>query len=170
MLRDFLNIRQLDPFRKIGRYAQLFGFVMIVSPVASAAMRSIGPGPRRFSMLDGLPHYNPTVVAEQHPVWLAIISAPVGVVVALVGSCFLATLPWARLAMHRLCLMGAAALLLAVPLYLVPLFGSLAPFPRAAMVVGAVLCFLFAGTLYMTARVVESPEIRAKFQQSGESQ
>src|SRR5262245_53128801 len=117
MLKDFKNLRELDHFHQIGRYAQLVGALLTVGPTLSAIMRSvtdtIGPNP----LLDPLPVFSPTGFAFRHPVWVAVASAPLGIAAVVVGTQFLSKRPSAWLAMKRLCLVGACLCLLQAALF-----------------------------------------------------
>jgi len=159
-----LNLRDLDRFRQIGRYAQLVGALLVVAPTLSAIMRTVtGPtGPN--TLLDPLVAFNPTGFAYRHPLWVAAGSAPLGIATLVIGTRFLSRQPSARLAMNRLCWLGVWLCLAQAAL-----FGLSIPFMLGFpiivgfAVVAVLMCGFFALILYRVIGDLTNPEILAEF-------
>ena len=167
MLSDFINIRTLDRFHQIGRYAQLAGALMIVGPSFAAVTNVLVPSSVPNPFLDKLPEFNPSAIAYRHPLWSAAAIIPIGIVAIVVGTQFLSKRPWAARAMNRLCWFGLALLLIEGALFGVSALSVQTPVLIVFSVAAILLCGFFAHILFRTTRDLKRPDVLGQFRENG---
>ena len=163
MFNDLLNFRRLDRFRQVGRGFQFVGVASSLGPILAASIRTLGPVPAANPMLDALPPYNPTAFSFRHPLWVAAIGVPLGLVLVVIGTQFLASRPWAWVATKVSCWVYALAMLVHAGLWALSLRGPAPSGGRTFGLMSIAVSVIFAGFLVWLVGQLNAPEIRVRF-------
>ena len=163
MLSDIANFRRLDRFQQIGRGCQVAGVAFILGPTLGAIIRATAPTPTSSSLLDPLPSYNPSVFALHHPGLVALITAALGLPLVAIGSGFLATRPWALVAMRRACWAAASISVVVGALWAFSLLGLSNLATQAFGVASVLVTLVFALLFWRVGRELKKREYAVRF-------